>query len=135
MPPPDSNRTLSDDDKRILDAWIEQRAPYAEHWAFTTPQPTSPPTDLFEHLANRDGWDRQTRARWSENPVDVFVASRLVQEDLFPSPEADPETLLRRVALTLTGLLPPESLQERSTTRIQARTCIARACTRTGSGQ
>lgn len=113
MPPPGSNRELSDDDKRILDAWIEQGALYAEHWAFTVPRRAGPPTDLFEHLAGREGWDRETRTRWMDNPIDAFIASRLDKEGLSPSPEADPETLLRRVALTLTGLLPSESLQQR----------------------
>ncbi len=113
MPPPDSNRSLSDEDKRILDAWIEQGAPYTAHWAFTLPKRPLPPTDVFYQLAGQPGWDRQTWTRWIEHPIDVFVAKRLHHEGLAPSPESDPETLLRRASLTLTGLLPPAELRQR----------------------
>ncbi|MDI9402421.1 MAG: c-type cytochrome, partial [Limnohabitans sp.] len=34
MPPPESHRTLSDNDKAKVRAWIEAGARYDEHWAF-----------------------------------------------------------------------------------------------------
>ncbi|TWU16144.1 PSD1 and planctomycete cytochrome C domain-containing protein [Allorhodopirellula heiligendammensis] len=112
MPPADSNRVLTDADKRILDAWIEQGAPYAKHWAFTTPKRESPPTEVFQQQVNTP-WAPETRSRWTEHPIDAFVAQRLMEANLSPSPPADPATLLRRAALTLTGMLPPQGLQER----------------------
>ena len=42
----------------------------------------------------------------SRNPVDRFIQARLEAEGLKPSAEADRPTLLRRVSLDLTGLLP-----------------------------
>jgi mono/diheme cytochrome c family protein len=45
-------------------------------------------------------------ARWSANPIDRFIYARLALEKLKPSPEASRETLIRRVSLDLTGLLP-----------------------------
>ncbi len=98
MPPPDSKRALSAEDKRILDAWITQGAPYAEHWAFVPPQRPQPPTGVM--------YD-------SHHPIDAFVARRLQREGLAMSPPADPATMLRRASLTLTGLLPPPDLQQR----------------------
>ncbi len=42
----------------------------------------------------------------SGNPIDAFVLARLQAENLKPSAEADPRTLLRRLHLDLTGLPP-----------------------------
>jgi hypothetical protein len=89
MPPPDSNRRLSAEQKATLDAWIEQGAPYAKHWAFERPRrPTVP-----------EGY---------ANPIDAFVRERLKAEGLAPNPPAASETLLRRAALVTSGLLPSE---------------------------
>ena len=45
-------------------------------------------------------------AAWVRNPIDAFVLARLEEQNLHPSPEADRETLIRRVTLDLTGLPP-----------------------------
>src|SRR5262249_51186499 len=50
------------------------------------------------------------RRGWIRNPIDAFILARLEQEGIAPSPEADRVTLLRRVALDLTGL--PPTLEE-----------------------
>lgn len=109
MPPPDSNRTLSVEEKRILDLWIQQGAEYQRHWAFEIPQRVEVPKDAVEYAS----WPEETKARWSDNPIDAFLARRFVEEGLSPSPEADPVTRLRRASLTLTGLLPGAELQEK----------------------
>ncbi|MCP4798150.1 MAG: DUF1549 domain-containing protein, partial [Phycisphaeraceae bacterium] len=43
---------------------------------------------------------------WVRNPVDAFVLAGLEASNLSPAPEADRHTLVRRVALDLTGLPP-----------------------------
>ncbi len=40
------------------------------------------------------------------NPIDYFIAQKLREQNLKPSPEADRVTLIRRVTLDLTGLPP-----------------------------
>ncbi len=111
MPPPDSNRALSDEDKRILDQWIIEGASYASHWSFTPPTRPNVPADVLTQLANDKDWKQVDLSRWSENPIDAFIAKRLQAAGLAATAEADPETLLRRASLTLTGLLPPTKLR------------------------
>jgi hypothetical protein len=92
MPPPDSKRTLTQDQIAKLRRWVDAGATWEQHWAFVTP--TRPALPEVENKA------------WSRNPIDRFLLARLEQEGLSPSPEASRETLIRRVTLDLTGLPP-----------------------------
>ena len=99
MPPPESELTLSDAERDVLRRWIGEGAVYEPHWSFTPPQ--SPVVPQPKNLA------------WIKNPIDAFVLERLEREGLQPSPEADPETLCRRLHLDLTGLPPtPTELKD-----------------------
>ena len=99
MPPADSNRQLSDEQKEKLEAWIAAGAPYARHWAFETPRrPELPEVD-------QAGWIRQ--------PIDRFVLARLEVEGMSPSPEAERTVLIKRLSIDLIGLPPtPEEVQQ-----------------------
>lgn len=60
---------------------------------------------------DRDHWAFQPIQRppvpeTEENPIDGFILAKLKAEGITPSPQADPATLLRRLSLDLTGLLP-----------------------------
>lgn len=92
MPPEVSQKTLTGDQIEVLKRWVEQGAPWDEHWSF---KPIKEP-DLPE--VEDESWVR--------NPLDRFVLARLEAEGLAPAPEADRRTLTRRVALDLTGLPP-----------------------------
>ena len=92
MPPPHTKVKLTEDEKRILTAWVAAGADYRPHWAFVKPERPAMPE------AENDGWAR--------NGIDRFVGARLREEGLAPSPEADRATLCRRVHLDLVGLPP-----------------------------
>ncbi|GAB2792251.1 DUF1553 domain-containing protein [Rhabdobacter roseus] len=92
MPTPESHLTLTPHEKAVLIKWIEDGAEYKDHWAFIKPEKPKVPTPK--------------RKDWARNPIDAFVLKRLEAERLEPSPEADRETLLRRLSLDLTGLPP-----------------------------
>lgn len=95
MPPRKSNRLLSDEQKKILDEWIKQGAPYAKHWAFEIPRKSELPE--LTHA-----WQKS----WAKNPIDHFVAKKLYEKGLEPTKPATDETLRRRASLALTGLQP-----------------------------
>jgi len=97
MPPPNSNRRLSDEQKKIIDRWIKEGAEYKPHWAFTAPVRPAPP--------------EVKQADWPRNDVDRFVLAKIEAAGLTPSPEADRATLIRRLHADLVGLPPtPEEV-------------------------
>lgn len=102
MPPADSHKAALDaDELDTIRRWIEGGARYDAHWAFVPPQRSAPPDEPG------DG------ASWARNDIDRFVLRTLRDAGLDPSPEADPERLLRRVFLDLSGLPPtPEEIAE-----------------------
>jgi hypothetical protein len=81
----------------------------------------SPPGKAEVRRAGADWWSLQpvrrpplprvARSDWCRTPIDAFVLARLEASGLAPAPEADRRTLLRRLTLDLTGLLPtPEEI-------------------------
>lgn len=101
MPPPESNLSLSSEEKELIKQWIKQGASWNIHWAFTPLEKPSPPFEAATiHSDNTV----------VEHPIDAFVINQLKPRDLLPSPEASKEYLIRRVSFDLTGL--PPSLEE-----------------------
>ncbi|MFO1451076.1 MAG: DUF1553 domain-containing protein [Opitutaceae bacterium] len=92
MPPAKSNKHVSPEQIALLRRWIAEGAVYQKHWAFTPPRRAPLPK------VQAKDWPRQ--------PIDSFVLARLEKEGLTPSPEARPETWLRRASLDLIGLPP-----------------------------
>jgi mono/diheme cytochrome c family protein len=98
MPPPKAGPRLSAEQVRTLRTWIEQGAPYAEHWAFVPPKRPQPP--------------RVQEAAWPRTPVDNFVLHRQEQLRLPHADRASREVLIRRATLDLLGLPPtPEEVR------------------------
>jgi hypothetical protein len=82
----------------ILREWIREGAVYRPHWAFEVPK--RPPVPV-----------PQTNAAWVKTPIDNFILAKLEKLGLQPSAESDKASLIRRVTLDLTGLLPtPEEV-------------------------
>ena len=98
MPSPKSNRKLTEAQKVLLKKWVEQGAPWAEHWAFVAPKKAEIPKP-------------DPALGTVRNVIDAFVLDQLARENLKQAPEADKARLLRRVTLDLTGLPPtPQEL-------------------------
>ena len=88
MPPPHTNKALSDKDRAALERWIESGAAYGTHWAYGPLQ--------------RPDLPRGTAS--GRHPVDAFIDAGLIAAGLEPAPAADRVTLARRTALDLCGL-------------------------------
>ena len=98
MPTPESNLSLTAEEKAVLIKWIEQGAEWKTHWAFNAPVKVELP--------------EVERTDWLRNEIDYFVLDKLESLSLAPSDEASKETLLRRLSFDLNGLPPtPEEIR------------------------
>ena len=93
MPPARLHKAITPQQIETIKKWIAQGAEYQGHWAFLKPERPVVPA-----LEGKPGIVR--------NPIDKFILARLAQEGLKQAPEADKATLIRRVALDLTGIPP-----------------------------
>ncbi len=97
MPPPDSKRSLTEKQKKLLHDWVASGAKYEEHWAWVPPVRAPAPIVKTEHKVS--------------NPIDAFLLRRLEREGLNFSDRASQANLLRRLSLDLIGIPPsPDDL-------------------------
>lgn len=106
--PPDGP-PLSEEAIARIERWIDQGADWpgqmddtadrleSDHWSLQDLAETTPPTETTGQ----------------SHPLDAYIAQKLSEQGLALSPPADPRVLVRRVALTLTGLPPtPEQIDQ-----------------------
>lgn len=90
MPPPKALKRLSPAQANTLKAWVQAGAHYDTHWSFKA---------IAKPVQGQG--------------IDDLVGATLQRRGLKPSPAADGPSLLRRVALDLTGLPPTPAEQQR----------------------
>ena len=96
MPPGDSNKKLSETQKKLLKDWIDQGGQYQTHWSYQRPKR---PDSLAK--ASLD----------PSSSIDALVDELITSKGLTRSKRADPRTLIRRVYYDLIGLPPsPEQV-------------------------
>ena len=116
MPP---KGKLADAEIKAIEQWVAMGAPHPDAvagpavpqqpasgidlergrtwWAYVVPERGAPPT--------------VRNAAWVSSPIDQFILARVEEAGLKPAPDADKETLVRRVTFDLTGLPPtPEEV-------------------------
>ena len=88
MPPPSSHKSLTRQEKEVLEQWIKEGAEYQAHWSL------------------------RPIATYPQTSIDELVKRRLEEKGWSQQPAADKQTLIRRVTLDLTGLPPtPEEVR------------------------
>ncbi|RBP46041.1 cytochrome c [Roseimicrobium gellanilyticum] len=93
MPPDDAHKELTAAQKEIFRRWVAEGAVYEAHWAYTPlVRPAVPKIE---------------DARFTiHNPIDAFIAEKLIEKKAGPSSQADARMLARRLSLDITGLPP-----------------------------
>jgi hypothetical protein len=81
MPP---EKSLDPGEIEVLRSWIDQGLPWPDHWSYVAPRPAQDESLSIDHL----------------------VRKRLNAAGISPTVSADRRTLVRRLSLDLTGLLP-----------------------------
>lgn len=92
MPPGHLHKPLDQRQIDLIRRWIDEGAEYQPHWAYTPMKRPVVPTE--------------GDSAWIMNDIDAFVDRRFREEEIQPSPPADPVTLIRRLSFDLTGLPP-----------------------------
>ena len=98
-----------------LETWVRRGAIFPAS-PQSKNQPTSAVTAGIDYVAGRRHWafieateqsiPASSNPSWAQGRIDRFVAARLDQHSLDPSPAADRRTLIRRLTFDLTGLPP-----------------------------
>ena len=94
MPPPDSGKSLTAQERKLLSQWIAEGASWSEHWAYVPPRKHELPT--------------VKKTNWPANWIDHFTLGHIEESAREPAPDADSVTLIRRLYFDLIGL-PPAS--------------------------
>ena len=107
MPPPDAKiGRLTPAEVAILKRWIDEGAPFQNHWAFEPLSPAPFPATQIPDPKPQNPYFPSLSA----SPIDRLAFDGLARRKLTPQPEADRATLIRRLSFDLTGL--PPSLPE-----------------------
>ncbi|MGE5192396.1 MAG: PSD1 and planctomycete cytochrome C domain-containing protein [Deltaproteobacteria bacterium] len=112
--PPKGRAQLAAAERELLQSWVKSGAKWAA-------DPIDPFLYTSDRRAGYNWWSFQplravepppvADASWPANPIDRFLLHRLEQAGLRPSPQADRNTLIRRLSFDLVGLPPtPEEV-------------------------
>jgi hypothetical protein len=122
MPP---KKQLAPEEVAVLREWVKQGAADPRVTEVATAASSKPEADEWETAYQKrlDWWSLKPLSKaeppmvqdatWAREPVDRFVRSALDAAKLNPAVPAEPEVLLRRLSLVLTGLPPTPEQRER----------------------
>jgi hypothetical protein len=87
MPPPHTNKSITESEVTLLEQWIDQGAKYESHWAFSPPMKSVKPSSDM-------------------HPIDALVSQRLQKIGVAMAEPASVHTLVRRLYLDIVGFPP-----------------------------
>ena len=92
MPPKNSHKKLTDEQKDLVRRWIEQGAEYEPHWAYVPPKMTQTPAVKAQG--------------WPDHWIDNYILANLEDNGLEPVEDAGRVALIRRLSFDIVGLPP-----------------------------
>ncbi|MEL7265109.1 MAG: PSD1 and planctomycete cytochrome C domain-containing protein [Planctomycetota bacterium] len=95
MPPPDSEKEISQEQQELIRRWIDQGAEYQEHWAWSP--------------LVRPAVPGKTKDLSGPHAIDAFLRSGWKDNDAQVTNSATPRERVRRLSLDLRGLLPTQA--------------------------
>ena len=98
MPTPESGKSLSSEEIKILTQWVKEGGEYSQPWAYTKP--------VWNPVKNEDN-------PWVHNWIDSILLDHWSKIGMTPSSDSNKVTLIRRLSFDLTGLPPkPEIIKK-----------------------
>ncbi len=98
--------SLQEPEIDLLTQWVKEGAEWGLHWAYNPVEKvTVPKTEKALGAVNGE-----MTTDWAKRDIDYFIAEKLAEHNLTPSPSAKKNALLRRVSLDLIGLPAPKEL-------------------------
>ncbi len=98
MPTPESGKSLSSEEIKILTQWVEEGGEYSQPWAYTKP--------VWNPVKNEGN-------PWVHNWIDSILLDHWSKIGMTPSSDSNKVTLIRRLSFDLTGLPPkPEIIKK-----------------------
>ena len=109
---------------QILEQWVQQGMPWPDSHRQLEYRPEDGPPEVNEETKNFWSFRRVSEppvpeTGWGYNPIDEFIASRLAENDLTPSPAASARTLVRRMYYNMIGLPPDPAVAAKWATRLR----------------
>jgi hypothetical protein len=98
---------LTKEEIDLLTKWVDQGAEWGEHWAYSLPKKVAVPAITEEaSIINNN------KNEFLQNDIDRFILVKLEADTITPNQPADKNTIIRRLALDLTGLPPTTALHK-----------------------
>ena len=98
MPTPESGKSLSSEEIKILTQWVKEGGEYSQPWAYTKP--------VWNPVKNEGN-------PWVHNWIDSILLDHWSKIGMTPSSDSNKVTLIRRLSFDLTGLPPkPEIIKK-----------------------
>ncbi len=88
MPPPEAKQPSASERRRLV-RWLNEGAKFSGHWSFSKVERPAVPD-----------------VAGSQSAIDAFIDNRLQRAGIKPNGRADHATLLRRLSVAVTGLIP-----------------------------
>src|SRR5215207_1560373 len=113
MPPKSKGGKLKDEEIAVIAEWIKMGAPDPRIEAKKQGKLTGMTDKARQHWAYQPIANYKTiavpknkNASWCRTPIDAFILQKLEANNMFPSPDTDKETLLRRAYYDIIGMPP-----------------------------